>query len=364
VGDTVAVNVKALQDGLRGLGGRLGNLETFGIKQEAKSVTGALQAAIDALSKQKASISSLAIDQRYAARLLTENKDLTALQAKIKASESEQIRRNEGAIATARAAIVSAKTAAGKATAQKRLDELLIQQPIALTALKASHAEQLRKAEESIGRVNALISERTAKGVVSGDMAKLTELKKIQADFSDKKLTELELQKKLTELGYSVEDLSGTIVSATGNTKTLAKVLIPTMRSLFTIMQEGLKDAITLANEFRGDGNQISRQLGRLDLSESQRLNALPLVYRQLLLEKVPDLNRSVSTTRIGGGGGNVSGVTIRFESRDIDGDRFIPLKQAEAAIVKVRDVYDRIINGSINDLSQDYYSRLNSGVG
>jgi predicted chitinase len=364
VGDTVAVNVKALQDGLRGLGGRLGNLETFGIKQEAKSVTGALQAAIDALSKQKASISSLAIDQRYAARLLTENKDLTALQAKIKASESEQIRRNEGAIATARAAIVSAKTAAGKATAQKRLDELLIQQPIALTALKASHAEQLRKAEESIGRVNALISERTAKGVVSGDMAKLTELKKIQADFSDKKLTELELQKKLTELGYSVEDLSGTIVSATGNTKTLAKVLIPTMRSLFTIMQEGLKDAITLANEFRGDGNQISRQLGRLDLSESQRLNALPLVYRQLLLEKVPDLNRSVSTTRIGGGGGNVSGVTIRFESRDIDGDRFIPLKQAEAAIVKVRDVYDRIINGSTNDLSQDYYSRLNSGVG
>jgi predicted chitinase len=364
VGDTVAVNVKALQDGLRGLGGKLGSLETFGVTQEAKSVTGALQAAIDALSKQKAAISSDAIDQRYAARLSTETKDLAALQAKIKASEAEQVRRNEGAIATARAAIVSAKTAAGKSSAQQRLDELLIAQPIALTALKASHAEQLRKAQESIGRVNALIAERTAKGAVTGDIAKLAELKKLQSDFYDKKLTEIELQKKLTDLGYSVEDLGGAVVSATGNTKALAKVLIPTMRSLFTIMQEGLKDAITLANEFRGDGNQISRQLGRLDLSESQRLNALPLAYRQLLLGKVPDLNRSVSATRIGGGGGNVAGVTIKFESRDIDGERFIPLKQAEAAIVKVRDTYDRIINGSTNDLSQDYYSRLTSGVG
>jgi hypothetical protein len=335
----IAVNAATLKKGLENLGSKMGAIGTTLLQVEKKSVTGTLQAAIDNLSKQKASVLSTAETDRLQAKFAIETKDLEALKAKNLIAMTTLQKGQANAIESAKLSLTNAKGAKGKASAQLRLDNLLESQPLAIEKLKASQAESLRKAQESLDRVIASMKVKGQTSAIETDINKLAELKKLKQDFYDNKLTELELSKKLAALGISVENLGDSVISTTGKTGALGKevkILVPTMRSLFSIMSEGLKNAIVLAHEFRGEGNQISRQLGRADLSDSQRLNALPLAYKQLLLGRVPELNRSTSVTPIGQATGNATGVTIRFESRDIDGERFVPIKQADPIGLRV----------------------------
>ena len=367
VAANVPIDREKLKALLSSLGSKIGGMGITDLKAQKNTALDALKAAIDKLQSEKAAIVQTAQDDRYDARLKSELADMAALQAKIKAADLERNRRNELAVANARKAVENAKTAKGKATAQAALDELLKSQPIAVAKVTAAQQEQLRKAQEAIDRVKALIATEAAKNGIGVDIERLQALESLQKDYFDKRITEAQLQERLRSLGVTVESLG----SALGGTTDQAKqtvALIPTMRSLMTIMNEGLLTAYESARKFGSFGNQIERQLQRGDLSDTQRLRALPIAYQQMLgstlrptanlpnLPQVPTINNIID--RLVQQPKQQADLNIRLDTRNIGGEQFVPLAQVQQAIQRTA----KTVGGT--DYRYSYSDRLNNGFG
>ena len=353
-----AAKLKAL---LSSLGTKIGGMGITDLTAQKNTALDALKAAIGKLQSEKAAIVQTAQDDRYDARLKSELADMAALQAKIKAADLERNRRNELAITNARKAVENAKTAQGKATAQAALDELLKAQPIAVAKVTAAQQEQLRKAQEAIDRVKALIATETAKNGVGVDIERLKSLESLQKDYFDKKITEAQLQERLRSLGVTVESLGEVLGGTTAQAKETVK-LIPTMRSLMSIMNEGLLTAYDSARKFGSFGNQIERQLQRGDLSNTQRLRALPIAYQQMLGANLPNLPQAPTINsiidRLVQQPKQQADLNIRLDTRNIGGEQFVPLAQVQQAVQRTA----KTVGGT--DYRYSYSDRLNAGFG
>ena len=307
--ENVNVNAKTLADGLKKLAGsgQLSNLtgsSGSGVSGGGVSVTEALQKAIDKLKNSKTVIVAGTSEAATQKRLEIAMKDLELLKTKAEALTSEK--------------------------------------------QKTANAEAQVKMQERIDRINAQIEAAAAKNAGNGNVKKLGELQDLQKQLSEGTITEAEALAKAKEFGVKLEGVAK-IIDKT-------KDLEPTMRSLFTILSEGLKDAITLAKEFRQDANPISRQLGRLDLSNTQRLNALPQVYQALLRGGgVQNIQPNQGYT-----GGRPLDVNIAFTTRSMGGEQYVPLSQATAAVRQTATVATQ----ARDQYQNSYADRLRSGIG
>ena len=178
----------------------------------------------------------------------------------------------------------------------------------------------------------------------------LAELVRLQAAFKSGEITEAELTTQAKALGVSMAGL-GASLGAAGKA---AIDLKPTMRSLFSILGEGLKNAIDLAAQFKQTGNPIELQLQRADLSDYQRLNALPEAYKALFRgQDIPGLTQG---NRVGVNS-NPTDLNITFSSRSIGGEQYIPMNEAIGAARSTA-------LATADQYRNSYSSRLHSGFG
>ena len=171
------------------------------------------------------------------------------------------------------------------------------------------------------------------------------------------------LKAKLKSLGVSEEE--ATTESAAGAVKAVVKVLKPTMASLLEIMADGVKNAFQRAETFAQNGNQIQRQLQRGDLSNTQRLRALPLVYQQMLgsqlsgLGDAPSINNIIDRLVQQPKSTAPSDINIRLDTRSIGGEQYVPLSQVQQSL---RTVAKAATNGT--NVRYSYSERLANGIG
>ena len=349
----VAVNAKALSDGLKNLGSKLGvGLGTSaGMVSSQTRLTDTLQAAIDKLQNSRSVVVKSADEATLQTRFDIATKDLEALKTKDELAIKERLRLNAVALSKAQNVLARAKTSLTKTAAQNALDNLLVKQPIDLAALKVQQQSQETKAQQAIDRIKAQQSKAGSVSGANGNAKQLTDLVKLQAAFKSGAITEEELTTQAKALGVSMVGLG----SSLGVAAKTAVDLKPTMRSLFSILDEGLKSAIDLATQFRQTGSPIELQLQRADLSDYQRLNALPEAYKAVLRgQDIPGLMTQGNRT---GGNNNPTDLNITFSSRSIGGEQYVPMNEAvgaaRSAALATADQY-----------RNSYSSRLRSGFG
>ena len=359
----VAVNAKTLSDGLKTLGSRLGiGLgDGFGAANNQARLTDALQTAIDKLQNNRSVVVKSADETALQTRLDIAIKDLEALKTKDELAIKEKLRLNAVALSKGQNVLARAKTSLTKTAAQNAIDNLLVKQPIDLESLKVRQMAQETKLQQAIDRIKGQQSKADLASGANGSIKQLADLVKLQAAFKSGAITEVELTAQAKALGLSVTGLgasfgaAGKAVGTSGRAidKALAD-LKPTMRSLFSILDEGLKNAIDLATQFKQTGNPIELQLQRADLSDYQRFNALPEAYKTLLRgQDIPGLSRD---NRLGGNS-NPTDLNITFSSRSIGGEQYVPMNEAigaaKSAALATADQY-----------RNSYSSRLRSGFG
>ena len=246
--------------------------------------------------------------------------------------------------------LARARTTLTKTAAQNAIDNLLTKQPIDLAALKVQQQLQETKLQQAIDRIKAQQSKAELVSGANGNAKQLADLVKLQAAFKSGAITEKELTAQAKALGISMAGLGASL----GSAAKAAVDLKPTMRSLFSILGEGLKNAIDLAVQFKQTGNSIELQLQRANLSDYQRLNALPEAYKALLRgQDIPGLTQG---NRVGGNS-NPTDLNITFNSRSIGGEQYVPINEAigaaRSAALATADQY-----------RNSYSSRLRSGFG
>ncbi len=354
IAQNITVNAQTLKDGLTNLGSKMAVMAGAGSPVQSENITSTLQAAIDKLKNSKGVLTQDASATARQTRLDIANKDLEALKTKDELALKEAIRLQEVAMEKAQSVLSRAKTAETRSAAQASIDNLKIKQPLDIEKLKTAQLKQETTKQAEIDRIKAQIDKATLSDSGNGNIKKLADLQKLQDAFKAGEITEVELTAQMKALGVSIAGVGG----AATKTSKEAIELTPTMRSLMTILNEGLKTAIDLAKQFRDDGNPIARQLQRLDLSDTQRLNALPQVYQTLLLGKaIPGLGATASS------GNNVGpkDLNITFTTRSIGNEQFVPLSQA---INSVRQATQATQDSISSQYQNSYSDRLRSGFG
>ena len=355
----VAVNAKSLSEGLKNLGSRLGiGLgDGFGVSNNQARLNDALQVAIDKLQNSRSVVVKSADEAALQTRLDIAIKDLEALKTKDELATKEKLRLNAVALDKAKNVLARARTALTKTAAQNAVDNLLAKQPIDLAALKVQQQAQETKLQQAIDRIKSQQSKAELVSGANGNAKQLADLVKLQAAFKSGAITEVELTVQAKALGVSMAGLGTSIGTAGTSGRAIDKALAdlkPTMRSLFSILDEGLKNAIDLATQFKQTGNPIELQLQRADLSDYQRFSALPEAYKALLRGKdIPGLTQGSRT----GGNNNPTGLNITFSTRSMGGEQYVPMNEAigaaRSAALSTADQY-----------RNSYSSRLRSGFG
>ena len=355
IAQNVTVNATALKEGLTNLGSKMAIMAGAGSPVQSENITSTLQAAIDKLKNSKGVLTQDASTAARQTRLDIATKELEALKTKDELALKETIRLQKVAMEKAQSVLSRAKTDATRSAAQAAIDNLKIKQPLDIEKLKTSQLKQETTKQAEIDRIKAQIEKATLSDAGNGNIKKLADLQKLQDAFKAGEITEVELTAQMKALGVSIAGVGSAAVKTTKE----AIELQPTMRSLMVILNEGLKNAIELAKQFRDDGNPIARQLQRADLSETQRLNALPEAYRALLMgQNVRGLGSNASS----GNSGGATDLNITFTTRSMGGEQFVPLSQAMAA---TRQAVGVTAAASNNGQYQNSYSdRLRSGFG
>ena len=355
----VAVNAQTLSSGLKNLGSRLSGLVgTAPSGTNQTRLTDAIQTAIDKLQNSRSIVVKSASDTALQTKIDIAIKDLESLKTKDELATEEKLRLNSVALAKAQNVLARAKTTLTKTAAQNVVDNLLVKQPIDMEALKVQQSGQETKLQQAIDRLLAQQSKAEIASGANGNIKKLADLVKLQEAFKSGAITEVELRLQAKALGVSMAGLGGV---GTGSGRTSGRAidralaaLVPTMRSLFSILDEGLKNAIDLAKQFQQTGNPIELQLQRADLSDYQRFNALPEAYKTLLKgQDIPGLTQGNRSA----GNNNPTDLNITFSSRSIGGEQYVPMNEAIGAARSAA-------MATVDQYRNSYSSRLRSGFG